>query len=237
MIINNTYFKGEIYIPHAKTSITDTVRDIEGEVVDFINEYSRDCLFKCLGSSLFYELESKLNPANDNGLIDGVDVKWDSLLNGTSYIDPNTDKEIVWRGIRFKSIPSGSYDKSFLASYVYYFFEEHDFITRSDVGHQIEKARNADVVTPTNKVVKAWRKFVMAVQGGDVLSPEIIFKNGLIGGNMNTQGGWMGVDYFNKNNNIDVSLYKFIEDSNLIDSDNFKDFTPMSWENKNQYGI
>lgn len=46
-----------------------------------------------------------------------------------------------------------------------------------------------------------------------------------------------GVDYYNKNNNIDVSLYKFIEDSNLIDSDNFKDFTPMTWENKNQYGI
>jgi len=39
MIIDNTYFKGELYIPHAKPGITDDVTEVDGAIINFINEY------------------------------------------------------------------------------------------------------------------------------------------------------------------------------------------------------
>ena len=43
MIIDNTYFIDEIYISHAKPSITDDVTQVENDIMNFIDEYSRDC--------------------------------------------------------------------------------------------------------------------------------------------------------------------------------------------------
>ena len=79
MIIDNTYFKGDIYIPNAKPGITSNVTEVDGEVKDFIYEYAEECLFDCLGP-LFIEFKTKLDSSKENGLIENAEEKWDHLL-------------------------------------------------------------------------------------------------------------------------------------------------------------
>jgi len=224
MIIDNTYFIGSLYIPHANPSISDDVEAVESDVTEFINDYTREALIKCLGYQLFKELEDELDPTQANGLDSGAAAKWNDLLNGKEYTDPSSSLTVYWRGIRYKSISTGDYNRSFLANYVYFYYEQDDYVTRSDVGHAIEVAKNAEIVAPTNKVVKAWRTFVKLVQGEETI-PQSYDKLGMFGVDWYSQGG------------AEVSLYKFINDSNQIVEDTYAEFTPKVWNNINQFGI
>jgi len=224
MIISNAYFTGELYIPHAKPGISDGVTEVSGAVIDFINEYAEECLVKCLGYDLFYELSLVLDTAKPNGLADGSPIKWDVLLNGSTYIDPNSGRTINWRGIRYKSVQDGDYNKSFLANYVYFFYEKNDYITRSDAGHQILEAKNATTVLPTEKVIRAWNKFVEMVQGS---GPSI---------NYGYKNGMPYVDHYNQNSQI-VSLSKFIKDSNTILDETYANYNPHVFSAINTFGI
>lgn len=224
MIIDNTYFKGELYIPHAKPGITDDVTEVDGAVTDFIEEYVAECLLKCLGYDLYREFSLVLDKAKSNGLVDGSPIKWDQLLNGHVYTDPNSSKTIAWRGIRYEAIPDGGYNKSFLANYVYYFYEKDDYITRSDAGHQILNAANAENVLPTAKVTRAWNKMVDMIQGANN-NPLYGYKNGM---------PW--VDHFNQNNQ-EVSLSKFIKDSNAILDETYANYTPQVFSKLNAFGL
>jgi hypothetical protein len=224
MIIDNTYFKGEIYIPHAKPGISDDVVGIDSEVISFINEYAKDCLFKCLGPQLYADLELNLD-SNEASWIDALaDQKWDDLVNGKSYTDPSSNLDVVWKGIRYINIFGGTeYDRSFLANYVYFYHEKKEYVTRSGVGHETEKAHNAEAVTPTNKVVNAWNKFVELVQG---VEDKKIFVKEYFG---------TGIDFYQ--NNEGVSLYKFINDSNKISDGTYANFKPKSWKKMNQFNL
>lgn len=220
MIINNSYFKGEIYLPFSAPSVSDDTKKTESDVMEFINEYARDVLLKSLGTTLFIEFQSQLDSEEENGLIDGADSKWDDLLNGKVYTNPEGD-DVIWRGIRFKSIESGGYNRSFIANYVYFHYESDFFITRSGIGNQIEMGKNAETVIPNQKVVKSWNKFVGLVQGGEI-KPTIV------------RG--IGLDYYNAGG-VDVSLYKFIEDSNDLVEDTYEGFNPKTWGELNQFGL
>tara|TARA_R110000803_G_scaffold39891_1_gene86002 strand:+ start:6896 stop:7564 length:669 start_codon:yes stop_codon:yes gene_type:complete len=214
MIINNTYFKGELYLAHAKPGITDGVTEVEGAVNEFINDYSREVLFKSLGSKLFYNFESQLDETNANGLIAGSDSKWDDLLNGKTYTNPDGEL-VVWRGIRYKSRSTGDYDRSFITNYVYFFFQSDNFITTSNAGNQIEMVKNAETVVPANKTIKAWNKFIDLVQG-EKDRPEITLKKyGL------AVDYWVGEE--------EICLYKFIKDSNKLVEDTYEGFKAKSW--------
>ncbi len=98
-IINGTYFKKDIYLPHFAPSITDAVTDVEIKGKEFIDEYEQDCLVKSLGSRLSLEFFGNLDDTEDSLIKSGADVKWGFLLNGTSYTRPNGDN-VVWKGIR-----------------------------------------------------------------------------------------------------------------------------------------
>lgn len=225
MIIDTTYFKGEIYIPHAKPSITDSVTEVGDQVKFFIDSYVPNCLVKVLGLQLFRELESMLDPAQVNGIDLAADAKWDALLNGAEYADPSTGDTVNWRGIRFKSSPLRDYDRSFLADYVYFFYEKSDHITRSDIGNQQEDGKNARTVSPTLKVMSAWNSFVDLVQGSEY-QPSFVNKDGMA-----------GVDYYNSAANQEISLYKFIKDSNIILDNTYANFSPSVLKKINTYGL
>lgn len=223
MIIDNTYFVGKRYIPHAKPSITDNVTAIAADIKDFIHDYEVECLTKCLGYSLARDFISKLDSTKPNGLIDGADEKWDSLLNGKEYTTPNGDL-VKWEGIRQKSPPTNpTYNRSFLTDYVYFWYEKKDHQIRSGSGTQVNRSKNAETILPTDAVTKAMRDFINTVQGRDI-SPAVI----------ETRFG-IGVDWFQGGQPI--TLYKFINDSNTLTVDTYPNFNPKKWNMPNVFGI
>lgn len=230
MIVRPHFFKGEIYIPHSRESITGAITDIQANVIDFINRYERECLEMCLGG-LSVEFFSKLDAEQPSLIIQNeVDPKWDYLMNGREYLNKSGVK-CTWKGIRRRQSELGvqvTHDASysFLAEYVYFFYERTSFISNTNAGQAKAKAANAQMVTPHFKVVNAWRRFVKGVQG-DYEGVSSGYKAGQFG------GYW--VDYSINANANDVCLYKFISDMNEIDSDNYKDFNPKIWGNINQF--
>tara|TARA_R110000764_G_C11027156_1_gene384738 strand:- start:3236 stop:3916 length:681 start_codon:yes stop_codon:yes gene_type:complete len=226
MITKSTYYKNEIYTPHSVVSVSSDVTDVEESLFDFIEEYEREALISLLGYHLAIEFINNLDASKSNGLVDSADEKWNELLNGKTYSSPDTGKTVVWRGIRFKSIASREHpDVSMLAYYVYYNYQSNSYITMGDTGAQIVDSKNAQSVVPTQKVVKALSKFIAFAQKGFFNPKRVIYSDGL------------GVDYYEEAINIEISLYKFIYDSNNIVEDYYADFTPKKWNEVNQFGI
>jgi len=238
-IVNNTYFKNEIYIAHAKPGIADAVTEVESKVNDFINEYEQDCLIKSLGVLLANEFFSKLDSSRPNFIKEGEDAKWDELLNGKTY--EKEGKTVVWKGIRIKSkslgdeLQGGLPDVSFLANYIYFFYESNFFITRGNAGSGSNKSANMETIVPNQKVVKAWNKFVQMVQGGVFNSSYPNFE----GNYFEKEGrfGGLGVSFYNEDEMLNVPMYKFISDMNELLEGAYADFSPKQWSFMNQFGI
>lgn len=221
-ITKNSFYTGEIYIPHAKPSITDGNTQVEQSLLDFIDDYERDALIKSLGYKLAIEFISNLDDTETNGLKSGADQKWDDLLNGKDYQDSDGDT-IRWNGIRWKSKTDGEYDRSFLANYVYVFFENDYNVTRGNIGNEQEQAKNANRVSAAPKITKAFNKFIERVQGANN-QPTVIHKS----------YGY-GVDYYNGGE--EISMYRFIQDMNDLDDTTYVNFNPKRWKLINQFGI
>lgn len=220
MIINNTYFTGRIYLPEANPSITSEVSDVQNEINDFILEYVPECLFRCLGPQLSKQFIDQLDSSQANGLIPGADSKWDSLLNGLEYTDPNGDS-VVWRGIRFK-VGGDIYNRSLLAYYVYYHFQESNAITTSGTGDVQNEPHNAVLVGNVKKMVGAYRQFLKMVQGSWNEEPYFIKEEGVFTG--------VGVDYYAQKMNTPIDLYTFINDQNELAEDTYPDFKPERFD-------
>ncbi len=229
MIIDNTYLINEIFIPHAKPSVTGDLTAVPGDMVSFIETYEAEALLKCLGYPLYKQFTDQLDSTQTDGLKTTADAKWDSLLNGTEYIDAVSGKTVYWPGIRRKT--GEIYNKSFLAEYVYFHYEKSQDDDRTGVGNVHEKAKNAVVVSKTPKVVAAWRRFVEQVQG---TCYEPLF---ITGGNTNNfTAGYtnirFGIDWFGQMSKT-KSLYTFLKDK----ATDYPDFEPTHFANQNQFGI
>lgn len=226
MIIDNSYFIDEIFIPHAKPSVTDSITAVSNDITSFINTYSSECLKLCLGFTLFKEFSEQLDSNQSNGLKSTADAKWDKLLNGTEY-ELSNGELVYWKGIRQKT--SDKYNKSFLADYVYYFYEKNDDDDRTGIGNVKQVGKNAVSVSKTPKVIAAWRRFFKAVQGGSNF-PSVYTMYSV---RENVCG--LGIDWMQQDE--EVSLYKFINDTNEAVTDTYAKFKPYAFTNANQSGL
>jgi hypothetical protein len=224
MITNNTYYVNEIYIPHAKPSVTSDVTTVSADLNSFIEEYERECLIKSLGFQLFTLFEAELDDAQTTGVKIGSDAKWNELLNGKTYTNPSGDL-VTWRGIRYRAKVADTLPtKSFLANYVFYNFEMSEDVFNTGVGFVKAKAKNARERSPSQKVTNAWRKMVDVIQGEQFKKEVVLSRFGY------------GLDYYH--NNSEVTLYKFINDMNDAVEDTYPSFKPGYWNvYKNQFGI
>ena len=221
MIIDNTYFKGEIYIPHAKPSVVSVGDGVSDEIITFINEYEKEALLSCLGFQLYKQFVSNID-LNEPTLIKAdADQKWDSLMNGLEYTN-SRGKLVSWSGIRYKNPGSETYS-SFLAYYVYFFYESQNYIIKTNSMSSVPKSKNGDTVVPNQAITLAWRKFYKMTQN-DFCEPHYV------------ENRWgLGIDYYR--NNGQVGLYEFIENQNDLQKDTYENFQPKNWENLNQFGI
>jgi hypothetical protein len=223
MIIDNTYFINELYIPHAKPSVTSDVVTVDSQLNSFINKYERDCLVRCLGLKLYNEFISNID-VNQKTLIKTTsDDKWNKLLNGGTYTINNDDFE--WRGLRFKNSDlDAKPNRSLIANYVFWHFESNNDSYNTGNGNVRPKAKNADKVSASLKVVKSWNEMVEMIQGKEINQNVIYSRFGI------------GLDYYQDSTEVD--LYKFIEDSNTILEDTYPNFKPNYWrESLNEMGI
>jgi hypothetical protein len=219
-IVNNTYFANEIFLPHAKPSISDDVTAIDADITAFIETYEEEVLVRCLGYALYKLFVAQLDSNQPNGLIVGAAAKWDELLNGTEFTD--SEGELVkWKGIRYKT--GSVYNKSFIADYIYYQYEKSVDDSRVGVGNVKEQAANAEMVSKAPKVVAAWRRFIKAVKGTENTP---IFIDSVLG---------YGIDWKGKTN--DVTLYSFITKKNEDDPLTYPNYRPENFTNMNQFGI
>ena len=218
MIIDNTYFINDIFIPHAKPSVTDSVTGVAEAMISYIDMYEKEALIKCFGYQMYLELLSNIDITKVNLIKNGADEKWDHLVNGNDYID-SAGKAKSWLGLRqFKDEPK--IRVSLLAYYVYYNYNKSNDLDSTTAGDVRHNAENSTVMPRTPKVISAMRKFVKMVRGEKVTPRFIESSFGL------------GADWHNSSNSQETNLYEFIKDNGTFDK-----FVPGDFVAPNQFGI
>jgi len=207
MIIDTSYFQGEIFLPNIGTSPSSE----DGSLLkNFIQEYEEDCLGKCFGYDLYKEFTDQFDESGE--LKSDADEKWDQLLNGYEY--ELSGKIVKWNGLIQEK---EDYKRSLIAQYVFFYYIQHESFT--GVGPVRENANNAEPISIVPKAVRAWRKFYdMTV--GDISEPTI---------NMTSFG--VAIDYLGEISSK-RSLYQFLEDSG-----EFHNWQPFGFQNINQFDI
>lgn len=220
MKIDRTYFKGDLFVPMMKASVTDT--SDTNELDSFIEEYSNQCYLKCFGYTLLSEIKS--NMENDS-VKEDADQKWKDLIEG-EIVTLSDGTKRNWKGLTYKineSDEKNSY--GFAANYVYYFFERSQFVTKSTTGDQKPDAVNATSVNPGYKISIAWNKFVDEVVGFNNASNRTIIESDF----------GIGIDWYS--NQRDFSLYEYIRYKNSLIADTYANFQPSFFSKINELGL
>ena len=172
-----------------------------------------DELVLALGMLPFVE---DTNPAS----LPTADQKWINLVNGTNYTDPNGNVR-RWDGLK-------GYDKqSVIAFYIFTEYLRNNNETYTTTGVVKNDAKNAQVIDPTPKYIKAYNQFIEAYQGSMSVNTPVVLINGF---------GTVGLDYYN-NKSVQVSLLRFLSDSNELDETAYPDFEFRLYEPQNSFGI
>ena len=207
MIINDSYFKGDIYLAQVAQESRSGLVNNAVNLTYFIDKYERRILEKGLGQVLTGGLYSSVD-TNGKILDSAIGTRFDRLLNGESYTKDGID--FLWKGLVVKE---GLLNRSMMAYYVYfkYVTENGEAHTETNPG----KSRN---------VVNAYRSFLEWY--GEVKcynEPSIYYRN-----------GFLVEDYFNGQDNSDVvSLYKYMTDH----KEDFPEWKFTRMENINRFDI
>jgi len=223
MIITNEYFKGEIYISVAKPSLTAENTSSE-EFKGYVEQYSFDCFVDVFGAMLAEEFAGEVDETQTNLLKVGADAKWDNLLNGQTYVDPEGNT-VRWRGIRFRNVPTETY-KSLVAFYIYFQYKGKNQTSSTANGEVKAQTKNSIPADANPKIVNAYNKFLDFIQPKQT-GPTVIYRNMGI-----------GLDYYNAETDYYITLSRFIKDANLLSEDTYANYAPKVFGRKiNSLGI
>lgn len=148
MLINKTYFNGDISIPNMQEVDYDN-----GNIDDFIDNESRLLLESIFGFDLFSELVTYLDA--DGNLEPSAPDKWQNLVYGVHYEVGNTKRK--FSGLLLN--PESTIPKSLIADYVFYRWLKQNTSQSTGVGEVALEAKNAINVNPTQKLVTVWNRF------------------------------------------------------------------------------
>jgi len=145
-LIDHTYFIGEISLP--AQVLTGSLADIDPYIV----KYEREALIEILGYTLYKQLKAEI----DSGPPAVYTTKWDRLVNGHEYeIDYLGDAQLVkWNGL------INSDKVSLIAYYIYYQYVKFHVSHTSGFGELFQAGENAARVSPSEKMVNAWNRFI-----------------------------------------------------------------------------
>lgn len=216
MIIDSSYFKGDIYLPQVGDGASRQVNN-DDALKNFIYEYEPRILIKGLGRRLYKEFSAELQ--NNGTIKTTADQKWSDLLNGKEYTKDSTT--YYWRGIVEKQ---GSLVKSFIAYYVYYWYVRDGVAQKTTLGVVDAKAKNAKGASAIPTLTHAWREF----------HSWYIGSQDTFNGRFGYHKGVFVEDYFNGvDNTKEVSLFQFLSDH----TDDYSNWSFTDVENENNWGI
>jgi hypothetical protein len=226
MVITRSFFKGDLFLPAMKPSITD--EDTVNSLQEFINGYSEKCLIECFGYTLFSEV--KENSDGQSAKTDAAE-KWKNLIDGEIVTMEDGSKK-RWRGINYKSISTASAnDMSFIANYVYFFYERSEYVTKSTTGDVTLTAAGSTPANAGYKTSIVWNKFVDLVVGRSGSDRGLLRNRGIL---LESDFGFY-VDWYSDNN--DFSLYDFILYKNKLVKNTYAFFAPKYFSKINEMGI
>lgn len=149
MIIDRTYFNGDILIPNYDKPTTAALIDW------YINMYEAKFMRALMGESLYQAYKVGV-------VIDPIPAKWGEILNGAG--GENLPGRQVWKGLTYLPGDNPDYKKSPIANYVYFKFMEKTYTRSTGSGESKARLENADAASPGPKMVAAWNEMVEEVQ-------------------------------------------------------------------------
>ena len=144
MLIDRTYFVGELNIPNTAQAAISSQVDL------FIEKYEEKFLRDVLGYTL--------NKAFQVGLQQPViDSKWTDLAYGVEYTALG-GKVTYWRGLIDAISGNVSFDVSPIANYVYYWYQRNNHTQTATTGENKAVNENSTTASPSLKLVRAWNE-------------------------------------------------------------------------------
>lgn len=212
MIIDETYFQKQYYVPNVDELNSRNKEDIR----QYIETYVRLCLQDALGYVLFKDLEDNISNGNLNS---DAPQKWLNLVNGVEYT--KNGKTYYWKGLKYKE---GAFKMSLLTPYVYYHWLKDNQSKVMGVGEVVLDAKNGINVNSTQRLVNTWNDFVRLYQEATYEYEKTVYH----------YRGVKVTDYIgNSTNNNYVSLIKFLYDN---DTD-YPDAPLKCYKFENQLGL
>lgn len=145
MLIDNTYFKGDIHIAGANGS------DIQSKIDLFIDKYETEYLQLILGYD-FYQLF--MDGLAENTVAD----RWTELLTGDTFTDCNGNTR-KWYGLQ-QDVAATAVNRSPIAQYVFFYYSRHNATVTTASGEVGVRWEKSVGVSPADKQIKAWNDMV-----------------------------------------------------------------------------
>lgn len=144
MLIDRTYFVGELNIPNTSQASIGSLVDL------FITKYEKEFLEEVLGYSLYKAFKEGWEVVSPG-------QKWIDLVEGVEYV--STDgKTKFWRGLDAAISGSISFDVSPVANYVYYWYMRNNHTQTASTGETKGKHENAEWANTAVKLTRAWNE-------------------------------------------------------------------------------
>ncbi len=143
MIIDYTYFKGDIYIPNLnKTEVLENLNN-------FIAEYEKKILIDLLGYDLYKNFTEGIEA-------DSPAQKWLDLRDGKEYtVDyDGSEYTVKWAGLK------NAEKESLLAYFTYFYLVRSGAISLTGIGAVVNQSDNSNTVSPSSRIINAWNKGV-----------------------------------------------------------------------------
>lgn len=138
-LIDTTYFKADITLP--ASVLSGTFADIN----DYIAKYEKEALIDLLGYTLY-----------DDYIDNPTATRWTRFVTGYEYevSYAGSTHKVKWLGLT-------NTDKvSLLAYYVYYQYLRYHITHTSAIGELLQRSENATKISPHQRLVNAWNKFI-----------------------------------------------------------------------------
>lgn len=142
-LIDQSYFQAELAIANLGSNSNSANIEL------FIKKYEKEVLIKLLGLKTYVDFDaaSKLIP---------IPQPWLDLVEGENYTYDGKLRE--WVGF------VNDEKQSIIANYVYFHWNQNLAYQSVGIGTVQQKAENANVVSPVQKMVRSWNEMIEMVK-------------------------------------------------------------------------